>query len=781
VKRGVAWAAVAVIALGVTTVIGPVSTATGDSVHGHTTTGAKGITRTVAQLQADASGNPSTPHAPLPLRRGPAKTANPYAVPAAPARTTSGPRIAVTNPQTFDGPALESSNPAFPPDTQGDIGPAQFVVTLNSRFRSYDRTGVADGALDLAPETFFASVMTPGAGNFASDPHIRYDRLSHRWFIVMIDVPGGLGTQSNRIMIAVSDGPTITSATAFTFFEFQAPALQFADYPTLGIDAHALYIGTNNFSLAGTYSGSDGYVVQKSSVLGGGPIVQTRLANLSMFTPQGVDDPYDADPSGYFVGVDANTFGQLVLVRVTDPGGASPKKTALSLTVQPTSFPVLVPHSGNTGGNNGRLDGLDDRLLEATMTADGHIWTAHGNAVTSSGASSTTASGNRDGARWYEIAHVATTPTLAQIGTVFDPAASNPSFYWMPTVAVSGQGIMAIGGSTAGTNARANAWYAARLPTATPGTTDTPSTYTDTSSAYNPPGDPGGTGGRRWGDYSLTRVDPLDNQTIWTIQEYASATDTWGVKIARLQAPGPATPSAASGSVPDGVASTHVTLTGTSTASSGWYDPGAGFPQRLKVAIGCGVKVSSVTVLTPTRLDLGLDTRNASPGTCSVTTTNPDGQVSGPATVLQVVRIRPDGLIKRAAAASYKGNNVYNATATNQTVVARRKRHSRQAFSVLVQNDGGVADSFRVRGPGSGPGFVVHYFSGTTDVTSRVVNGTFVTASLAPGASAALRLVVKVRRHARIGTVRSWLVTSTSVHASAKVDAVKAKMRVVRG
>jgi hypothetical protein len=762
--------------LGVTTIVGPAQTAVGESIHGRTTVGATGITRTVAQLEEAASRHPSTPHAPLPVRRGPMKAANPYAVPAAPARTRSGPRFAVTNPQTFDGPALESSNPTFPPDTQGDIGPTQFVVTLNSRFRSYSRSGVADGALDLAPEAFFASVMTPGTGNFATDPHIRYDRLSQRWFVVMIDVPGGLGTQTNRIMVAVSDSPTITSATGFTFFRFQAPALQFADYPTLGIDAHALYIGTNNFSFAGTYSGSDGYVVQKSSVLGTGPITRTRLANLSMFTPQGVDDPYGADAAGYFVGVDNASFSKLDVVRVSDPGG-SPTSTDRSITVPATSTPLLVPHLGNTGGNNGRLDGLDDRLLEATMTADGHIWTAHGIAVNASGIA--TAGSNRDGARWYELANVATAPTLAQSGTVFDSAASAPKFYWMPTVAVSGQGIMAIGGSTAGTNAHADAWYAARLPTDATGTTGAPTPYTQSTSAYNPLGDPGGTGGRRWGDYSLTRVDPLDNQTLWTIQEYVSATDTWGVRIARLQAPGPATPAAASVAA-KGAADVNVTVTGTSTSASGWYDPGAGFARRPHVAVGCGVKVNSVTVVNPTRLALSLDTRSATLGTCSVATTNPDGQVTS-AVVLKVVKIRPDGLIKLASAASFKGNNVYNSTGTHQTVVAKRKRHSKQAFSLLVQNDGNVADSFRVRGPGSKPGFVVHYFAGTTDVTSRVVNGTFVTSSVAPGATSKLRLVIRVRRHATIGSVRSWLVTATSVHASAKVDAVRAKMKVVRG
>src|SRR5439155_18740014 len=99
----------------------------------------------------------------------------------------------------------------------------------------------------------------------------------------------------------------------------------------------------------------------------------------------------------------------------------------------------------------------------------------------------------------------------------------------------------------------------------------------------------------------------------------------------------------------------------------------AGFPQRLHVSVGCGAKVNSVSVVTATKLDLNLNTVNASVGGCAVTTTNPDGQSSS-APVLKVVRYRPDGLIKLAAASTFVGNNVYNLTGTNQAVTAKKKR-----------------------------------------------------------------------------------------------------------
>ena len=101
------------------------------------------------------------------------------------------------------------------------------------------------------------------------------------------------------------------------------------------------------------------------------------------------------------------------------------------------------------------------------------------------------------------------------------------------------------------------------------------SEYTASASAYNPSGDPGGPAGRRWGDYSFTSVDPNDDMTMWTIQEYVNGTNTYGVRVAKLLAPPPATPVTASpSSVAAGVPSTIVTVTGTQVAGSGFFDPG---------------------------------------------------------------------------------------------------------------------------------------------------------------------------------------------------------------
>src|SRR5258708_24072031 len=114
--------------------------------------------------------------------------------------------------------ATFSDGSGWPPDTMGAAGPAQFIIALNGRVRSFNKTsGLADSGIDTGTDSFFSSVLTPGA-NFTTDPRIRYDRISGRWFITMIDVPGQQGKLPNRVMIAMSDSGIITPGTVLTFF-----------------------------------------------------------------------------------------------------------------------------------------------------------------------------------------------------------------------------------------------------------------------------------------------------------------------------------------------------------------------------------------------------------------------------------------------------------------------------------------------------------------------------------------------------------------------------------
>ena len=561
--------------------------------------------------------------------------------------------FSVQSPQTLGlsfTTASLSDTYAFPPDDMGVVGPTQFVLAVNGRIRTFNKTtGVADGVLNVNTDTFFASVMSPQSGTFTTDPRIRYDRVTGRWFIIMIDVPGGTGLHPDRVMIAVSNSATLTGSTVWTFFYFEhdlvSPAGDtgnFADYPTLGIDVNALYIGVNIFTSAGNYQGTTAFVVRKSSLISGGPIIVSAFRNLTgspsgmgPYTPQGVDNFDTTATVGYFIGVDDSLYGLLQIRRVTNPGGIPSMSANIPITVPNTLDPVSVNHSGNTGGTNGKLDGIDERLMNAVIR-NGNLWTSHSIEVTNSGIVDYSNNGindTRDAARWYEINNLTGTPTLVQSGTVYDPTTPNNTNqlnYWIPSIMVSGQGHAAMGFAVAGTNAYANGATLGRLATDPLGTMEgSPVFVTLSNASYNPTGDPGSSGARRWGDYSYTSVDPNDDMTMWTIQQFTDVTNSYGVRATKLLAPPPATPASASpNSVVGGSTNFNVTITGTSSSGSGFFDPGASFPNHISAAVnGGGVTVNSVAYTNPTHVTLNLSVaNNATAGARTITVTNPDGQ-----------------------------------------------------------------------------------------------------------------------------------------------------------
>jgi hypothetical protein len=636
--------------------------------------GERGIQKTTAAIMADPAARkprehiylkrefkvpgrenrPQDPNA-LPLSQlPPPESSKKTAAPAA----AQAPQPVSTNFNAATGPDETGS---FPPDTMGAVGPAQFVLAVNGLIRTFTKAGVADGVLNVNTDVFFASILTPETPpglNFTTDPQIRYDRLSARWFITMVDVPSSdsnhIGDTPNRILIAVSDAASagvITGSTVWTYYFVQqntvggGNTLEFCDYPSLGVDNNALYVGGDMFvASSGAFNGTTGFAIRKSSVLSGGPAVVTAFRSLTTGTtegpyePRGVDNYDPAANEGYFIGPSILVFGRLDIRRVTDPGGTPGISANILLTVPATSAAILVDHLGNTGGTNGRLDGLDDNIFAAHIR-NGRLWTAQGIAVTSAGVASTTNTQRRNAVRWYELNGIRSidnggTPVVVQSGTVFNNATTVATArqYWIPTVMVSGQGHAAFGYSTAGTPFHADAATNGRLVGDTLGTSGAVAMYTASGTAYNPAGDTGGTGGRRWGDYSFTCLDPLDDMTFWTIQEYCNGTNTYGCQVAKLLAPPPATPASASSSVAAGQASASVTITGTASSGSGFYDPGANLAPpavsfaHVSASVTGGVVVNSVTYTDPTHVILNLNTTGASVGAQNVTITNPDGQ-----------------------------------------------------------------------------------------------------------------------------------------------------------
>jgi len=641
------------------------------------TTGPRGVTRTTAELMQAQATAPLAAAKPMQMERENSEpdyrpqdpNAKLVAATGSPAKAN---RVATANvfinaPQTvalnFNSVTAPTETSRFPPDTMGTVGPAQFMLAINGRLKTFNKTtGVADGALNVDPDVFFASVMTtvaPPGSNFTTDPQIRYDRLSGRWILIMIDLPSSspsaFGDLPNRLLIAVSDAASagvISGSTVWTLYFVQQDTVgggpsngEFLDYCSLGVDNNALYVGGVMYdAVGGNLKNTAGFVIRKSSVLSGGPVVTTAFRNLigggdGPNAPRGVDNYDPASNEGYFIGISNASLGRLIIRRISTPGGVPTISANIPLTVNATSNPINVDHLGDANGASGDLDTLKDRLFAAHIR-NGRLWTAHANAVTSTGVSSEFDPERRNGVRWYELNGVRSSdnggvPIVVQSGTIFDNASAVATArqYWMPSIIVSGQGHAALGFSTAGTPNRIDAATNGRLAGDALGTTQAVTIYTSSSTAYNPPADTGGVNGRRWGDYSFTSLDPLDDMTMWTIQQYCSATDTYGLRVAKLAAPPPVTPtSSAPSTVPVNSPSQNIIITGSTINGSGFYDPGANLAppalpfNHISTTVSGGVTVNSTTYTNPNQITINISTVGTPVGSKNVTITNPDGQ-----------------------------------------------------------------------------------------------------------------------------------------------------------
>src|SRR5258708_16422788 len=150
----------------------------------------------------------------------------------------------------------------------------------------------------------------------------------------------------------------------------------------------------------------------------------------------------------------------------------------------------------------------------------------------------------------------------------------------MARLNVSGQGHMVLAGSSAKgditTGQSVGAVMSGHLATDALGVTQ-PSTLIDISTfGYHPSTTIGdGITPERWGDFSYTCVDPADDMTMWTVQEFALDSTHWGVRVIQIKAPQAATPqSLAPASIPAGRASVSVSVTGIPPVQAeGWFEP----------------------------------------------------------------------------------------------------------------------------------------------------------------------------------------------------------------
>ncbi|MDN5865570.1 MAG: carboxypeptidase-like regulatory domain-containing protein, partial [Gammaproteobacteria bacterium] len=421
-----------------------------------------------------------------------------------------------------------------PPDTDMAVGASHIVEIVNlcggvgvSYIEAWDKSGNL-----VLPTTSLAGLWSGGSGCEAGggDGIVVYDQFADRWVISQFN------NAIDGICVAVSQ--TSDPTGAYNLYNVVIDAGGFTDYPKMSVWPDAYYVATNDFvtPFHVTYT-----AIQRSDVIAGDPATVVTLdgsggpIDQSML-PADVDGsaPPPAGAPGIFMNYTspfrAGTDYQLNIMQL-DVDFANPANSTLtgptSLVVAPfndgiSSIPQPSPGVG--------LDSLGDRMmfrLAYRNMGDHQVLLANFTVGTGSPPSNAPA-----GIRWFELNAPAgsTNPadwTVAQQGT-YMPA--DGASRWMGSIAMDHVGNIALGYSVSSTSIFPSAAYTGQNLGA-------PSGVMDAGEFVYLPGGGVQTSPNRWGDYSAMVVDPVDDCTFWTSQEYSSETGSfhWSTAIASFK------------------------------------------------------------------------------------------------------------------------------------------------------------------------------------------------------------------------------------------------------
>lgn len=381
----------------------------------------------------------------------------------------------------------------IPPDTNGAVGINRIISSSNDLFRVQDRAGAV--LVDLHIEDFWAPVgIDP---NLISDPHFLYDPYNNRFLATII---GDFTLASAWVGLAVSD--TGDPAGNWHYYKIKAdPASMFwADFPLIGFNRKWVVVSANMFPnniVAPVYSNV--FVFDKSR------LYNNNIASVTLFS----------DPTG-FAQAPASTYdnvldteylsenwdgtqGQIRISTVTGPPGSPIFTSGTSFPTVPVqwdTFPQDAPQPNTFG-----LISTGDSRMQSCFVRNGALWCSHEVGPSSGPA--------RCSIQWFQLAQDG---SVTQFGRIDDPGGA--AFFYYPSIAVNSTDDALIGFSESSSTEFASAAFAFRRRGDAPGSMQPDSTYKDGLGTYTK---------GRWGDFSATMPDPLNDGTFWTVQEYAEA------------------------------------------------------------------------------------------------------------------------------------------------------------------------------------------------------------------------------------------------------------------
>jgi Carboxypeptidase regulatory-like domain len=517
--------------------------------------------------------------------------------PPAPVRTAGVQRRAGTAAmpafqQNFEGvDATSPGNPCqcLPPDTNGAVGPSDYVQTVNTALAVWSKQGqLLFGPVDLATLwQGFGGACDPAADPAnadGGDPIVLYDEQANRWFISQLAFPGGSSGFHDCIAVSQTGDP----AGAYNRYDFLFSKTTLNDYPKYGVWPDAYYQSVNDFANASSFTGVTVTAFDRAAMLAGRP------ARSVSFTLANANDAYllpanweggalgQAPPAGapnpYVMSCDANNGGPCTSDQIDEWDFHVDWSSPANSTFGNNGAPSATLPTGNFNGDlcgfsrncipqpgtgQGIDPGSDKLMYQAAYRDIGGTQTIVLSQTVNAAADPAT--GTQAGINWYELAKGGSGWSIADQGT-YAPDAKDR---FMPSANIDVSGDIAAGYSVSSSATFPSIAVAGRLAR------DPAGQLAQGEKTLIAGGGSQTNSHARWGDYSAMQVDPADGCTFWYTTEYYSATSdhNWQTRIGSFSYPS--------------CSFTHGTLSGTVT------DAATGQPVAGATVTADGVSVST--------------------------------------------------------------------------------------------------------------------------------------------------------------------------------------------
>jgi hypothetical protein len=422
-----------------------------------------------------------------------------------------------TNGFASQGDTPDSTMTVFiPPDVAGAVGPAHLMTMLLNQVLIQDRDGNA--VVNMDPAVFWMPVM----GSAINYPRVNFDATSSRFIATARSGTGG----TMNLLLAVSQTDDPTGTWDYYAIPADLSGVTFPDWIPQGYNQTWIVLTANMFNVVGgTSAGPKMWVADKSTI--GGTLTVSVFptgfmaalhgnGGASTHASRAMDT---SDPNMYLVN-DSFSSGGVFLAQFTQISGTGAAPVLAGLPGSPfgganSLFFVTTNFSGTqltmSQVGDARFISPFSIRMASVVQRNGKLWFANTGGLPTAGVNSTAVI-------WHEAdPALAPASPLVQSGAITGGVGTAAI---CPSIAVNCGEDVLVGYSFGDATRNPEAAYSTRLGTDPAGTMSPVTLLKAGESSYWKNFGVGTTA--QWGLYSSTVVDPGDDTTMWTLQEYAA-------------------------------------------------------------------------------------------------------------------------------------------------------------------------------------------------------------------------------------------------------------------